>query len=178
MLDRRFLSLALLLLGSCYHVSIKSSQAPAGQSEDETELHFLWGLTGASVSAPECRDGFSRVELKHPWWSWGCLIPVTGGLVAATSVEYTCAQPSVSYAPAYAPATALPAPRAPDPSALGAGKWHILLDGKESGPWGMDDLRRGAEAGWLKADTLVWQEGSADWVKASVLSELNFRAQN
>ena len=51
--------------------------------------------------------------------------------------------------------------------------YFIALDGKQSGPLGMDELRQHAGAGALTPDTLVWKQGMAAWTPARQVDELS-----
>lgn len=50
--------------------------------------------------------------------------------------------------------------------------WHVVVDGEQVGPLGEGEVRTRIERGEIKADTYVWKEGFADWVKLSSVPEL------
>jgi membrane protease subunit (stomatin/prohibitin family) len=50
--------------------------------------------------------------------------------------------------------------------------FHVALDGKPAGPFGLDQLREKIAQGALTRTTLVWRNGMADWAKAETVSEL------
>ncbi|HYH78698.1 MAG TPA: SPFH domain-containing protein [Longimicrobium sp.] len=68
--------------------------------------------------------------------------------------------------PGAAPASGGPPPL-PQPAAF-----FVALEGKQSGPHGMDELRQQAGAGALTPDTLVWKQGMAAWTPAAQVDEL------
>jgi membrane protease subunit (stomatin/prohibitin family) len=45
--------------------------------------------------------------------------------------------------------------------------WHVVQAGQGHGPFTLEDLQRAAQAGTLRADTLVWTAGMATWSAAS-----------
>ena len=71
-----------------------------------------------------------------------------------------------------APATAPAAAAAPPPPPPVEKVWHIVVDGKTSGPFSRAELGRMAEAGKLSRDTHVWTVGLDGWKTAGELDEL------
>jgi membrane protease subunit (stomatin/prohibitin family) len=69
-----------------------------------------------------------------------------------------------------APAAA-PAPGGPPPLPQAAA-FFIALEGKQSGPHGIDELRQHASAGALTPGTLVWKQGMPAWTPAAQVDEL------
>jgi membrane protease subunit (stomatin/prohibitin family) len=69
-----------------------------------------------------------------------------------------------------------PAPPAPPPSPFGQAEagpsFHVVVDGKQMGPYGLDVLRQGAATGQLTGETLVWRAGMAQWTAAGDVPEL------
>jgi membrane protease subunit (stomatin/prohibitin family) len=66
-----------------------------------------------------------------------------------------------------------PAPAAGGPPPLPqAATFFVALEGKQSGPHGMDELRQQAGTGALTPETLVWKHGMAAWTPASQVDEL------
>ena len=51
-------------------------------------------------------------------------------------------------------------------------EWHYLDAGERVGPVGREALRRAVREGRLRADTLVWTPGMADWRPAGGLGGL------
>ena len=51
------------------------------------------------------------------------------------------------------------------------GGWHIVVDGEQVGPIPEADVRARIERGEINADTYIWKEGFADWVKLSAVPE-------
>jgi predicted Zn finger-like uncharacterized protein len=72
-----------------------------------------------------------------------------------------------------APATATPAAAAP---AEGGG-WHLVVDGDQVGPVSEADIRGRIERGEINAETYLWKEGFADWLKLSAIPEFATLAQ-
>ena len=50
--------------------------------------------------------------------------------------------------------------------------YHIAVNGQATGPYDMSTLAQMVSAGQLKADSLVWKAGMAEWVKAGAVDEL------
>lgn len=50
--------------------------------------------------------------------------------------------------------------------------YHIAVNGQPAGPFDMTTLSQMATAGQLTADSLVWKNGMAEWVKAGMVDEL------
>ena len=71
-----------------------------------------------------------------------------------------------------APATAPAAAAAPPPPPPVEKVWHIVVDGKTSGPFSRAELGRMAEAGELSRGTHVWTVGLDGWKTAGELDEL------
>jgi len=57
-------------------------------------------------------------------------------------------------------------PGATPPPLPEASRYHIAIDGKQAGPFGVAELRSHIEAGDLTRDTLVWTKGMDDWKPA------------
>jgi hypothetical protein len=86
------LAAALSLATGCYSVGLRTGARPDGRhSVTQTSWHFIYGLTGANVSAPECRYGVASVNSQLPWWSI-VVMGVSAGLVASSTTEYECAE--------------------------------------------------------------------------------------
>jgi predicted Zn finger-like uncharacterized protein len=68
-------------------------------------------------------------------------------------------------AAAAAPAAAAPAAAAAD------GGWHLVVEGDQVGPVPESDIRGRIERGEINAETYVWKEGFADWLKLSAIPE-------
>jgi hypothetical protein len=78
-------------LSGCYRMSVRSSAIPAGPMNHDSGVNLMWGLVPTESKAPECKAGFSRVDVYWPWW--GVLVRVvTLGIVAPTRTDYVCAQ--------------------------------------------------------------------------------------
>lgn len=61
---------------------------------------------------------------------------------------------------------------APTPPPLPNTIWHIANGQEQSGPHTLSDIQSFARDGRLKASTLVWQPGMANWQPASSVAEL------
>lgn len=44
--------------------------------------------------------------------------------------------------------------------------WYVLVDGAQTGPFGLDEVRERVLAGALTPDTWVWADGMAEWRRA------------
>ena len=60
--------------------------------------------------------------------------------------------------------------RLPAPAAAEGG-WHIVVEGEQVGPISEADVRARVERGEIRADTYIWKEGFADWLKLSAVPE-------
>jgi len=49
--------------------------------------------------------------------------------------------------------------------------WHLVVDGDQVGPVPESDIRARIERGEINAETYVWKEGFADWLKLSAIPE-------
>src|SRR5262245_32478404 len=56
-------------------------------------------------------------------------------------------------------------------AAAAEGGWHIVVDGEQVGPIPEADVRARIERGEIRADTYIWKEGFADWLKLSAVPE-------
>ena len=65
-----------------------------------------------------------------------------------------------------------PEPAAPPPPPQTAPAWHIAVDGKADGPYGLAALQAMAGTGTFVRDSYVWRPGSAGWVHAAEVPEL------
>jgi predicted Zn finger-like uncharacterized protein len=63
------------------------------------------------------------------------------------------------------------APAAAPAAAADAGGWHLVVDGDQVGPVAEADIRGRIERGEINAETYVWKEGFADWLKLSAIPE-------
>jgi len=72
-----------------------------------------------------------------------------------------------------ATASATPAVAATNgaPSAAADAGWHLVVDGDQVGPVPESDIRGRIERGEINAETYVWKEGFADWLKLSAIPE-------
>ncbi len=59
------------------------------------------------------------------------------------------------------------------PPPIPAVTYHVAINGQAAGPFDMATLAQMAANGQLNADSLVWQQGMPDWVKAGTIEELN-----
>ncbi len=50
--------------------------------------------------------------------------------------------------------------------------YHIAVNGQAAGPFDMATLAQMANAGQITADSLVWKNGMAEWIKAGTVDEL------
>ncbi len=64
------------------------------------------------------------------------------------------------------------APQAPPPIPQAAA-FHIAINGQQSGPFDMKSLGEFVSGGQVKADTLVWKQGMAQWTAAGQVPELS-----
>jgi hypothetical protein len=51
-------------------------------------------------------------------------------------------------------------------------QWHAIIDGQQTEPISLGDLRQRIAAGSVKPEDLVWTEGMEQWVKAHTVKEL------
>ncbi len=88
----RLMTCALLLmtLPGCFRMSLRSGAPRDGEPREQTGYSLVAGLTTSNVMAPECRHGFSRVDVSWPWWG-PAVFAVTLGIVAPLRTEYVCA---------------------------------------------------------------------------------------
>lgn len=49
--------------------------------------------------------------------------------------------------------------------------WHYMKNGAQTGPATTDEIKALIASGAIKADTLVWREGLAEWAAANTQSE-------
>ncbi len=45
-------------------------------------------------------------------------------------------------------------------------RWYVLVDGEQTGPFALDELRRRVREGSLTPRTWVWADGMAEWRRA------------
>lgn len=45
-------------------------------------------------------------------------------------------------------------------------RWYVLVDGEQTGPFGLGELRDRVLAGALTPQTWVWADGMAEWRRA------------
>lgn len=45
-------------------------------------------------------------------------------------------------------------------------RWYVLVDGAQTGPFGLGDLRSRVVDGALRPETWVWADGMAEWRRA------------
>lgn len=50
--------------------------------------------------------------------------------------------------------------------------YHVVVNGQATGPYALNVLQQMATAGQFNADSLVWKNGMAEWVKAGTIDEL------
>ena len=52
-------------------------------------------------------------------------------------------------------------------------KYYVVEDGKQTGPFDMETLKKKIEDGSLKKESLVWKDGMSEWKKAEEVEEIN-----
>ncbi len=52
-------------------------------------------------------------------------------------------------------------------------KYYVVEDGKQTGPFDMETLKKKIEDGSLKKESLVWKDGMSKWKKAEEVEEIN-----
>lgn len=45
-------------------------------------------------------------------------------------------------------------------------RWYVLVDGQQTGPFGLADMRDRVRAGSVTPQTWVWADGMAEWRRA------------
>src|SRR6185295_6390428 len=60
---------------------------------------------------------------------------------------------------------------APSPAAPEGGGWHLVVKGEQVGPLTEADIRGRISRGEINAETYIWKEGFADWLKLSAVPE-------
>jgi len=51
-------------------------------------------------------------------------------------------------------------------------QWHAIINGEQTGPLSVEDLRGRIAGGTVSPDDLVWTEGMDQWAKAATVKEL------
>ncbi len=74
-------------------------------------------------------------------------------------------------------AAAAPSPAATPAVVAAADGWHLVVDGDQVGPVSEADIRARLERGEINAETYLWKEGFADWLKLSAIPEFAGLAQ-
>lgn len=46
-------------------------------------------------------------------------------------------------------------------------RWYVLVDGDQTGPFGLDDVRERVVDGDVGPDTWVWADGMPEWRRAA-----------
>ncbi|MEW4489272.1 SPFH domain-containing protein [Thalassoglobus sp. JC818] len=65
------------------------------------------------------------------------------------------------------------APGAAVPPPLPAAVWHIAVNGKSEGPFDMNQMSQGAQAGQVNRSTLVWSPAIGQWTPAGEVAQLS-----
>jgi hypothetical protein len=50
--------------------------------------------------------------------------------------------------------------------------YHVVLDGKRTGPFNLAAIHQQVEAGVINSDTLVWKAGMVDWISAGEVRDI------
>jgi hypothetical protein len=93
---------ALSLLSGCYNVHVRTTAEPGRYDEKETTLHFIQGLTPATIDAKDCTRGIAEVDFKVAWWSFFL------GFIGGVETTYTCVKGSRGAEAPPAPAAGTP----------------------------------------------------------------------
>ncbi len=83
--------LAAILGAGCYQVHVRTTARLGDYEEEETTMHFVNGLTPATIRASDCPNGVARVSFKLPWWNF-LLSSVTFGIVSAAQTTWVCSE--------------------------------------------------------------------------------------
>lgn len=65
-----------------------------------------------------------------------------------------------------------PAQQGTTPPPIPTVAYHLAVNGQATGPYDLNMLRQMATTGQFNADSLVWKNGMAEWVKAGTIDEL------
>src|SRR6185295_6979526 len=60
---------------------------------------------------------------------------------------------------------------APSPAAPEGGGWHLVVEGEQVGPLTEADIRGRISRSEINAETYIWKEGFADWLKLAAVPE-------
>jgi hypothetical protein len=60
----------------------------------------------------------------------------------------------------------------PPPVPGGPVQFFVAINGQQQGPYSIETLQQMIKAGSLKADSLLWKQGMANWLKASDIAEV------
>jgi predicted Zn finger-like uncharacterized protein len=58
-------------------------------------------------------------------------------------------------------------------SGVEAGGWHLVVDGEQVGPLPEAEIRARLARGEINAETYIWKEGLADWLKLATVAEFS-----
>ena len=121
------------------------------------------GAYAALQAADAVRDAARNPGAGGAGAAIGVGIAMAGQLASTSAVAM---HPTVA-----TPAAPKPAPVSPPPIPQSAA-WFVAVDGKPQGPFDMATLRQRAASGGMNRDSLVWQEGMAQWAPASQVAEV------
>ena len=62
--------------------------------------------------------------------------------------------------------------KAPAPPPIPVVKYYLAIDGEQSGPFGMKEIRELIAGGMLTEETLVWKDGMKGWESANTVPDL------
>lgn len=69
------------------------------------------------------------------------------------------------------PAAAVAQVAQPDPPAGDDAVWHLVVGREQVGPCSAEEVRRRFAVGDINADSYIWREGFADWLRLSTVDE-------
>lgn len=144
------------------HKQTQSANIGAFQVEKQTEV----GIAGAQALGKMGENGAGSVDLGNGTTGFNPAAMMAGMAVGGAVGQNMAGIMNNAMNPNNISQSSSTPP--PIPNVV----YHLAVNGQATGPYELSVLKQMADAGQFTADSLVWKNGMAEWVKAGTVDEL------
>jgi len=148
------------------HKQTQSANIGAFQIEKQTEV----GVAGAEALGQMGANGAGNIDLGSDGGSGMGFNPAA--MMASMAVGGVVGQNIAGTMSSAMSGMNQPVQQGVTPPPIPTVAYHLAVNGQATGPYDLSVLHQMAAAGQFNADSLVWKNGMAEWVKAGTIDEL------
>ncbi len=150
------------------HKATQSANIGAFQVEKQAEV----GVAGAEALGKMGANGAGGIDLGGDGGNGGGMGFNPAAMMASMAVGGVVGQNIAGAMGTAMSGINQPIQNGMTPPPIPVVAYHIAVNGQAAGPFDMATLAQMANAGQITADSLVWKNGMAEWVKADAVDEL------